>query len=259
MTRFRLSLGRLLAGLPVSPRRLLLVGAPVLAVVIFAIVLALRIALGGGGDDEQAKIPGTPTASSAGLLDESVLQQQLGREDLANRQGQEGISGTNPDAAVPGGEGDRLLIPSISVDAPFTMRVAAADANGSVKMENPEGPEDVVWYDFSAFPGLGGRPGVGGNTVLSGHVDYHNYGPAVFWDLGKLEVGAEIVVHLRDGTEYKYTVQWNRTVEPSSTSWSDIVASTPQESLTMITCAGTFDSSTRSYDQRRVVWATRTS
>ena len=259
MTRFRLSLGRLLAGLPVSPRRLLLVGAPVLAVVIFAIVLALRIALGGGGDDEQAKIPGTPTASSAGLLDESVLQQQLGREDLANRQGQEGISGTNPDAAVPGGEGDRLLIPSISVDAPFTMRVAAADANGSVKMENPEGPEDVVWYDFSAFPGLGGRPGVGGNTVLSGHVDYHNYGPAVFWDLSKLEVGAEIIIHLRDGTEYKYTVQWNRTVEPSSTSWSDIVASTPQESLTMITCAGTFDSSTRSYDQRRVVWATRTS
>ena len=252
--------GRLFAGLPVSPRRLFLVGAPVLAVAIFVLLLALRIALGGGGgEDEQAKIPGTPTAHSAGLLDESVLQQQqLGREDLSNRQAQEGISGTNPDAPVPGAEGDRLLIPSIGVDAPLTMRVVTTDANGAAKMENPEGPKDVAWYDFSAFPSLGGRPGVGGNTVLSGHVDYHNYGPAVFWDLRKLEVGGEIIIHLRDGTEYKYTVQWNRTVEPSSTTWSDIVASTPQESLTMITCAGTFDSSTRSYDQRRVVWATRT-
>ena len=260
MIRFPIPLGRLLARFPVSPRRLFLVGAPVLAVAIFGLVLALHVALGGGGgDDEQARIPGTPTAHSGGLLDESVLeQQQLGREDLANRQGQNGISGTNPDAPVPGAEGDRLLIPSISVDAPLTMRVVTQDANGAATMANPDGPEDVVWYDFSAFSGLGGRPGVGGNTVLSGHVDYHNYGPAVFWDLGKLEVGAEIVIHLRDGTEYKYTVQWNKTVEPSSTTWSDIVASTPQESLTMITCAGTFDSSTRSYDQRRVVWALRT-
>jgi LPXTG-site transpeptidase (sortase) family protein len=199
---------------------------------------------------------GTPTAHS-GAVDESGCESASRRDDLNRWPG--GISNTNPDAPLPGAEGDRLLIPSISVDAPLTMRVVTADANGSAAMANPDGPEDVVWYDFSAFPGLGGRPGVGGNTVLSGHVDYHDYGPAVFWDLRNLEVGSEIAVHLRDGTDYKYTVQWNKTVEPNSTTWSDIVASTSQESLTMITCAGTFDSSSRSYDQRRVVWATRTS
>lgn len=258
MNRFPVSFRSLLARLPVSPRRLFLVAVPVLAVAIFGLVFAFVVVLGGGGgDDAQAKIPAAPTARSAGLLQDSI-DQQLAREDLANRQAQDGISGTNPDAPVPGAEGDRLIISSIGIDAPLTMRVTSADANGSVKMENPEGPKDVAWYDFSAFPGLGGRPGVGGNTVLSGHVDYHDYGPAVFWDLRKLEVGSDIIIHLRDGTEYKYTVQWNRTVEPTSTTWSEIVAATSQESLTMITCAGTFDSSTRSYDQRRVVWATRT-
>lgn len=258
MTRFPVSFRGLATRFPMSPRRLFLVGGPILAVAIFVILFALRIAMGGGGgEDEQANVSTTPTASSAGLLQNSV-DQQLGRDDLANRQSQVGISGTNPDAPVPGAEGDRIVISSIGVDAPLTMRVATADETGSIKMENPEGPKDVVWYDFSASPGLGGRPGVGGNTVLSGHVDYHDYGPAVFWDLGKLDVGSDIVIHLRDGSEYKYTVQWNRTVEPSSTSWGEIVASTSQESLTMITCAGTFDSSTRSYDQRRVVWAVRT-
>jgi LPXTG-site transpeptidase (sortase) family protein len=256
MTGIRSSLAALLARSPVSPRRAFLIGVPVLAVLALAIIIALRITTGGGGDDTQVVVPATPTARSAGMLPETV-DQQLGREDLANRQA-EGISGTNPDAPVPGAEGDRLIIPSIGVDAPMTMRVVTTDANGAAKMENPEGPTDVAWYDFSAFTGLGGRPGVGGNTVISGHVDYHDYGPAVFWDLRNLEAGSEITVHLRDGSEYKYTVQWNRTVEPSSTAWNEIVASTSQESLTMITCAGTFDSSTRSYDQRRVVWAIRT-
>jgi LPXTG-site transpeptidase (sortase) family protein len=258
MSRFPSSIGQWLSRFPISPRRLLLVGMPILAVVVFGLVLGLRIVGGSGDNNEPAQVAGTPTAHSAGLL-QNTIDQQLASEDLKNRQSQDGVSGTNPDAPVPGAEGDRLLIPSIGVDAPLTMSVATAGDNGSVKMANPSGPQDVVWYDFSAFPGYGGRPGVGGNTVLSGHVDYHDYGPAVFWDLQKLDPGAEIVIHLRDGTEYHYAVKWNKTVDPGSTVWSDVVAATSQESLTMITCAGTFDSSSRSYDQRRIVWAVRTS
>jgi Sortase domain len=238
--------------------RRLLTGAAVVAVVAIVLVLAMRVVFGSGGGDE-AKISGTPTANSAGLLQEAIdQQQQLDPSLLASRGAENGLSGTNPDAPVPGGEGDRLIIPAIDVNASLTMRVVVADENGGAQMANPEGPNDVVWYDFSAFSGLGGRPGVGGNTILSGHVDYHDYGPAVFWDLRKLPEGSEITIHLRDGTDYKYAVRWNRVLDPASTSWNEIVATTSQESLTMITCAGTFDSSTRSYDQRRVVWAVRT-
>jgi len=237
-------------------RRAVVIGLPVLAIVILGLIFGLRAALGGGGDDKGSNASPTATGKSAGLLQETITGLQgIESRDLAGRDTAGGISGTNPDAPVPGGEGDRLIIPSINVDAPLTMKVVGPDG----QMPNPDGPQDVVWYDFSGFSGLGGRPGVGGNTVLSGHVDYHNYGPAVFWDLNKLEEGTEIDVHLRDGSTYKYSVSWNRVVDPGASDWADIVKATPQESLTMVTCAGTFDSTTRSYDHRRVVWAVRVS
>lgn len=238
-----------------SRRRVLVIGLPVLAIIILGLIFGLRVARGGGGD-ESANDSSTATGRSAGLLQETITgMQALENQDLLNRDNAGGISGTNPDAPVPGGEGDQLIIPSINVDAPLTMKAVGADG----QMPNPDGPQDVVWYDFSGFTGLGGRPGVGGNTVLSGHVDYHNYGPAVFWDLNKLEQGAEIDIHLRDGSTYKYSVSWNRVVDPGASDWADIVKATPQESLTMVTCAGTFDSSSRSYNERRIVWAVRVS
>ena len=148
---------------------------------------------------------------------------------------------------------ERLIIPAISVDAPVTPK--AVDRDG--RMPSPDGPQDVIWYDFSALPGLGGRPGAGGNTILAGHVDYHGYGPAVFWDLRNVKQGDEITVRLRDGNEYKYVTRSNRIVDPAAASFNEIVASTTEESLTVITCAGDFDPATRNYDMRRVVWAVR--
>jgi len=148
---------------------------------------------------------------------------------------------------------ERLIIPAISVDAPVTPK--AVDRDG--QMPSPDGPQDVIWYDFSALPGLGGRPGAGGNTILAGHVDYHGYGPAVFWDLRNVKQGDEITVRLRDGNEYKYVTRSNRIVDPAAASFNEIVASTTEESLTVITCAGDFDPATHNYDMRRVVWAVR--
>jgi hypothetical protein len=51
----------------------------------------------------------------------------------------------------------RLVIPKMGIDAPVTVK--GLDASGA--MQNPNGPEDVAWYDFTA------RPGQGGNTVFS--------------------------------------------------------------------------------------------
>jgi len=160
-------------------------------------------------------------------------------------------TGTASPTPVP--EIERLIIPAISVDAPVTPK--AVDGDG--QMPSPDGPQEVIWYDFSALPGLGGRPGAGGNTVLAGHVDYHGYGPAVFWDLRNVKQGDEITLVLGDGSEYKYTTRSNRIVDPAATSFNDIVASTSEESLTVITCAGDFDPATHNYDLRRVVWAVR--
>ncbi len=243
----------------VTPRRLFVIGAPVLAIVVVGVVFALVVVLGGGGNgsNQEAASKITPTAESLGLLTPQISA-PIESADLANRNSNSGLSNTNPNAPNPGGSGDQLIIPSIGVDASMSSAVVTLNDSGEAVLPNPSGPTDVVWYDFSNFPGMGGRPGGGGNTVVSGHVDYHDYGPAVFWNLDKLNPGDEIDITLSDGSTYKYSVQWNKTIDPDSTAWNDIVASTTQESLTMITCAGTFDSSSRSYNERRVVWATRT-
>src|SRR5690606_28484228 len=89
------------------------------------------------------------------------------------------------------GENDRFLIPRFGVDAPLTYRAVGLDG----VMPNPEGPDDVAYYDFSAWPGKGGRPGLG-NIVLAGHVDSGHVPcdngtepppcTAVLWDLNNL-------------------------------------------------------------------------
>ncbi len=147
---------------------------------------------------------------------------------------------------------ERLIIPVIQLDVPVTAK--AVGPNG--EMPSPDGPEQVIWYDFSRFPGLGGKPGAGGNTVLAGHVEYHDYGPAVFAHLEDLKMGDVITVELVDGSVYKYITHSNQLVNADA-NFGYIVTATPEESLTLITCAGDFDPTKQDYNERRVVWAVR--
>ncbi len=143
----------------------------------------------------------------------------------------------------------RISIPKFEVDAPIVVR--GVDAGGV--METPDGPTDVAWYDFSA------RPGFGSNSVFSGHVDYINYGPAVFWNLKDLEEGDVVEVTLTDGTVYQYAIAGRQQVSASITGeeLGKIIGTTEQEIITLITCGGSFDASVGQYDQRVVVRAER--
>ena len=141
----------------------------------------------------------------------------------------------------------RIAIPKFEVDAPVVIR--GVDANRV--METPDGPVDVAWYDFSE------RPGYGSNAVFSGHVDYINYGPAVFWHLKDLVEGDTIEVRLTEGTVYTYRVVSRSQVaaEPTQEELAQIVGETLTEVVTLITCGGTFDG--HQYDQRTIVRAER--
>ena len=140
-----------------------------------------------------------------------------------------------------------LVIPRFEVDAPVVVR--GVDANGV--MQTPNGPTDVAWYEFSK------KPGFGGNAVFSGHVDYINYGPAVFYHLKDLEQGDAIEIRLSDGSVYKYAVATRDVVgaNPTQEVLDSIVGQTPEDVITLITCGGTFDYSTHQYDQRIIVRA----
>ncbi|MCS7255675.1 MAG: class F sortase [Thermomicrobium sp.] len=138
-----------------------------------------------------------------------------------------------------------LRIPAIGVDAP----VVRKGLDASRRMEAPDRPDEVAWYDFSALPGEGS------NVVLAGHVDFVGVGPAVFWDLWRVRVGDIVELQLADGRVVRYRVSGLETVEEATAPVERIVGPTPMERLTLITCAGNYNPATGRYDQRLIVVA----
>jgi sortase (surface protein transpeptidase) len=124
----------------------------------------------------------------------------------------------------------RLRIPRIGVDAPVVEMGVGADG----AMESPAGPDPVAWYGFSA------KPGSAGNAVFSGHVDFHDYGPAVFWNVRKLQPSDIIEVALEDGRVLSYVVTATQQYPVATIPMAEILAPTPGATVTLITCAGTF-------------------
>jgi LPXTG-site transpeptidase (sortase) family protein len=143
----------------------------------------------------------------------------------------------------------RLRIPSVEIDAPVVVR--GVDTQGV--MQAPDNAFDTAWYDFTA------RPGFDGNAVFSGHVDYIRVGKAVFWNLKDLEPGDQIEVQMEDGTVYTYAVSFLKQYDSATAPVNDIVGPTSDQTVTLITCSGTFNSSTHQYDKRLVVRAERIS
>jgi LPXTG-site transpeptidase (sortase) family protein len=145
-----------------------------------------------------------------------------------------------------------LAIPRFAVVA----AIVVLGVNEVGVMETPDGPLNVAWYDFSSRPGFA-PAAEGGNAVFSGHVDYFDFGPAVFWNLKDLERDDVIEVRLTDGTVYRYAVSERRTVDAKTAPIQEIVGDTLEEVITLITCGGSFDEGFGEYEQRVIVRATR--
>ncbi|WP_038037669.1 sortase domain-bontaining protein [Thermorudis peleae] len=141
----------------------------------------------------------------------------------------------------------RVLIPDIGVNAPVETRSLTPQR----EMEAPSGPSVVAWYAFSALPDSGG------NIVLAGHVDYAGVGPAVFWNLWKLPLGAPVTLQLVDGRLVHYRVSARWVVDEHNAPVDQILGATPQETVTLITCAGNYNPETGRYDQRLIIRAER--
>ena len=61
-----------------------------------------------------------------------------------------------------------------------------------------------------------------------------------------------------NGETLRYVVQWRRQVSAADANWSEIFSSdVGQDSITLYTCSGDFDFSTRTYSDRTVVRAGR--
>lgn len=150
------------------------------------------------------------------------------------------------------GSADRLLMPRLGIDAPVNVRDVGFDG----AMGDPAGPEDVVRYTFPVFDGVGGYPGNGGSTLIAGHLDFRNYGLAVFAPLGEVEVG-DIAQYIRgDGVVVNYSVVWFADM-PNDFGFGELALNTSADTLVLITCAGDFNWNAEEYSHRRVVFLTR--
>lgn len=117
-------------------------------------------------------------------------------------------------------------------------------------MATPADPWNTAWY------APGSRPGQRGNAAIAGHVDYHGIGAVVFWDLNKLQAGAEVLVVTDTGQQLRFTVQRGQYFRPDNAPLQEIFGAATTSNLNLITCGGTFNPTTREYDQRYVLFTT---
>jgi hypothetical protein len=146
--------------------------------------------------------------------------------------------------------GDMLVYSRLNIRAPVNVRMVGSDGF----MGLPQGKDDVVLYDFSLHPPLGGLPGRGGTSILAGHLDYLPNFRGVFWDLARAREGDIIDYYREDGSRYSYQVAWVNLI-PSDELLNQYATSTDPETMILITCEGNWDTVQRNYDKRALVYA----
>ena len=139
----------------------------------------------------------------------------------------------------------RLEIPAINVDAPV-------DATGLLDNGEMDVPNDIVstgWFENGYMPG---EPG---NSVIAGHVDGKN-GPAVFYDIGKLEIGDEVLVTGDEGQELTFVVERVEIYPVDDSPLREIFGFSNGSRLNLITCTGEYNKEGSFYEDRLVVYTT---
>jgi hypothetical protein len=161
-------------------------------------------------------------------------------------------AGTIKPAAVKGPSLRRSLpvsvaIPAIGVQSGLLH--LGLNANGTIAVPSlVTSADQAAWYKNSATPGQAGT------AVIEGHVDSY-LGPAVFYRLGALRPGNHIDVTLADGITAVFRVTGVREYAKDEFPAKIIYGPADYAALRLITCGGTFDSTTGHYLSSVVVFA----
>lgn len=142
----------------------------------------------------------------------------------------------------------RLRIPAIDVDTELQSLGLAADES----IEVPDEPSVAGWWEG------GSRPGQVGPAVILGHVDSRT-GPAVFYRLGSLQRGDEVLVDRADGTTARFVVTRQGTYRKVAFPSDLVYYPTLEPELRLVTCGGPIDRTTGHYSENLVVFAAQVS
>jgi sortase (surface protein transpeptidase) len=140
----------------------------------------------------------------------------------------------------------RICIPVIGVNA--TVLQLGLNADRTVQVPPLSEVGDAGWYRNSPAPGEDGP------TIILGHINSAQYGPGVFVNLGRLHPGAIVSVARADGAVATFRI--SRVGEYSKTAFPTqlVYGNTAGPTVRLITCGGTFNSATRSYEDNIVAF-----
>lgn len=140
-----------------------------------------------------------------------------------------------------------LRIPTIGVQSP--LHALGLNPDHTVQVPPLSKNSYAGWYEHSPTPGSVGP------SVILGHVDSAAYGPGVFFRLGDLRQRDKVYVTRADGTVAVFEVE--RVAEYSKDHFPtlQVYGNLDHAGLRLITCGGTFDFSTHSYQDNIVAYA----
>jgi len=151
------------------------------------------------------------------------------------------------DGTIPEAKG---IFSPTEIDIPKIAITAKIEQVGIVQgvMQVPEDAWNVGWYSSLA------KPGDRTNVVMAGHKDWWGIGPVVFWNLEQLQPGDKVYLRGDDGKGATYVVTESFYVD-ASVDAGDIIGDHGFETLTLITCGGSFNGA--EYTSRAIIRAER--
>ena len=140
----------------------------------------------------------------------------------------------------------RLVIPEISVNAPFTD--LAIGSSGQLDPPPADNANLVGW--FAAGP----SPGEIGTSIIGGHFDTKT-SPAVFVELSELKRGSRFSIRRADGTIAEFVVDSVESFRKDNFPNKRVYADTATAQVRLITCGGAYDRAAKDYTENVVVFA----
>lgn len=168
----------------------------------------------------------------------------------ANRQAQAITQNINPAEEIikpePAAEPVGFSIPTLGVQ---NVMVESVGLNEEQAMDIPKDENNAAWYN------LGAKPGELGNAVIAAHYDNKDGSPSVFYDIKKLKPGDELIVKDKNGKDLTFEVTEVKTYELENFPLQEVFGPLNKARLNLITCEGKFDTQSRLYSHRLVVFS----
>lgn len=179
-----------------------------------------------------------------GLLGVTVFLQNQSREREVVGENIETVNTVSTNV-LPASIPQKIRIPKLDLEADFGEPLGITETK---EIEVPKDYERVGYYQY------GPTPGEIGPAVVLGHVDSVD-GPAVFYSLGQLVPGDEVMIDRADGTTAVFVVTSLERPKQSDFPTEAVYGNIDFAGLRLITCTGIYDRGKMRYTNNLIVYA----